>query len=393
MRSTGLRAAGALWRGLVVAAALAEAAGADVLISGATVPTSVAWDAAGRVYVAEKAGVVRAEEGGASAAAASAAAAATARPALPPHARSLARRAQVLVAASWSSTDFAATPVLNISSRVASWGDGGLMAIDVASTGGTTYLYATYTALPLAGAGSDGTCADDGTPGGRPPSAIYGCPAAGVLSRWPLAAGALAGPEEVLIGGNGNLSAACSQFGNANIGYVLASSAAVLFSVGVGANEHAIPDWGQFGGDHCGGGGDFRAQAAVGARGGPLGGKVLALDLTTRAVTTLATGSHNPWRFTLDEAHATFYSVDPGTGSVDEINGPSPVAPAGSPPNFGCECGACMVCARARALAHRHRPPRAPARWQSPAGRPPRRTPPSSPPMRARVRAWRPRAP
>jgi hypothetical protein len=74
-----------------VGTALAEAAGADVLISGATVPTSVAWDAAGRVYVAEKAGVVRAEEGGASAAAA-AAAAAIARPALPPHARSLAAR-------------------------------------------------------------------------------------------------------------------------------------------------------------------------------------------------------------------------------------------------------------------------------------------------------------
>ena len=226
--------------------------------------------------------------------------------------------------------------MLNISSRVASWGQGGLMAIDVVASSvvNVSWLYTTYMALP---AGAPAWCNDNGTVAGRPPAAVLGCPVAGVLSRWPLAAGAITGPEEILAGGN--LSAACSQFGFSNIGYVLANATDVLFSVGVGENENAVPDVGQFGGDPCGSGGAFRALTPVGSQpNGPLGGKVLHLNLATRALTTLATGLHNPWRFTVSEAQAAFYTADCDVSQ--EINGPALLSPAGAAaaPNYGYPC-------------------------------------------------------
>jgi hypothetical protein len=87
--------------------------------------------------------------------------------------------------------------------QVTSYGDHGITSLDWADG----YLYATYSALNPA---TNNTCADRGQPNGRPPSAIEGCVVYGRLSRWPVANGAVTGPEEILVGEN-STAKVCAQ--------------------------------------------------------------------------------------------------------------------------------------------------------------------------------------
>jgi hypothetical protein len=70
------------------------------------------------------------------------------------------------------------------------------------------------------------------------PAATPGCPAAGRLSRWPLAAnGSIAGPEEVLVDGTGRV---CTQFTTLGGDQVALGPDGYLYvSVGVGAVSSA----------------------------------------------------------------------------------------------------------------------------------------------------------
>lgn len=276
------------FKALASAALVAVAAGtAAVEIGNVTMPIGFTWDSQGRVYIAEKNGRVK-------------------------------------TAPSFTSAN-AGPAILDISSKVATYGDFGLMAIDVdASSDGNTYLYAAYMARnPAFG----NNCTDNGMANGRPNSAIAGCPTTGQISRWRLVDGAVIGNEQPLIGG---FNLVCAQFRVHGVDYLLAQDNVLYFSVGAGDNANIQPDYGQFGGDPCGGGGAFRAQDANG-----LNGKILRYDIASNTTTVLAKGLKNPWRFTI--ANNGIYTAEPGAGIYDEINGPVSLS-ATTPVNYGAPC-------------------------------------------------------
>lgn len=144
-------------------------AAAVVNIGGLAGPTSVTFDADGRVYISELTGKIK-------------------------------------VANSWSANSTSGTWV-DLTTDVASVLTGagnelGLTSIVVAGE----YLYGVYAAYNAANAGKD--CS--GTQlAGQPAWNITGCPTAGRLSRWQIRANGTAGPQEILVDG---LDKMCSQF-------------------------------------------------------------------------------------------------------------------------------------------------------------------------------------
>jgi len=240
------------------------------------------------------------------------------------------------------------------------------------------YLYAAYMARnPSFG----NNCTDNGMANGRPNSAIAGCPTTAQISRWRLVDGAVIGNEQPLIGG---FNLVCAQFRVHGVDYLLAQDNVLYFSVGAGDNANIQPDYGQFGGDPCGGGGAFRAQDAHG-----LNGKIMRYDIASNTTTVLAKGLKNPWRFTIANtgiytgewaaslltarAHTwppsvprlsacsreqlppnasprasvahrhplvvrlRRFAAEPGAGIYDEINGPVSLS-ATTPVNYGAPC-------------------------------------------------------
>jgi hypothetical protein len=163
-------------------------------------------------------------------------------------------------------------------------------------------------------------CTDNGMANGRPNSAIAGCPTTGQISRWRLVDGAVIGNEQPLIGG---FNLVCAQFRVHGIDYLLAQDNVLYFSVGAGDNANIQPDYGQFGGDPCGGGGAFRAQDANG-----LNGKILRYDIASNTTTVLAKGLKNPWRFTIasNGIYTGEWAASPGARARHLCHGLAPAA-------------------------------------------------------------------
>lgn len=150
----------------------------SVQIGGLTQPTAFAWDTTNmRVYAGNKAG-------------------------------------QIFMA-TWNSTAFPSrfpsTPILDLSWKVASYGDLGLSALDVNSG----YLYVAYNNQSQWGATG---CTANGVIGNQNIGAMVGCPTGGVVSRFQLdaATGAIAaGAQENTIIAL-NLANFCTQFSELN---------------------------------------------------------------------------------------------------------------------------------------------------------------------------------
>jgi hypothetical protein len=220
-------------------------------------------------------------------------------------------------------TSFPTTPVLDISWKVAYYGDLGLTGFDVYGN----QLYVAYN--NVSSWGNNGCTATGVINASIPLSAMTGCPTGGVISRFALdpATGYLAsGAQETTIIGV-NLATFCTQFGEPSIPasviidlpiaslntfvlvffvlfvHLLAgkysfgslkviSSTELIVSVGGGMNGASFgtaatqPDWGQYGGDPCGNGGAFRTQTSA-----MINGKVIKVNIATGAiVSTLAKG-------------------------------------------------------------------------------------------------------
>ena len=96
--------------------------------------------------------------------------------------------------------------LIDISERVASWGDHGLTGIELHDG----FLYVTYM-VAKAPWGQQG-CTDHGQLEGRENdlASVQGCPISGRVSRFPYAAGAITGPEQIIV--DGEQYGYCCQF-------------------------------------------------------------------------------------------------------------------------------------------------------------------------------------
>jgi glucose/arabinose dehydrogenase len=168
------------------------------------------------------------------------------------------------------------------------------------------------------------------------PDKVNGCLASGRLSRLTLAADGTAGPEQVLV------EDWCQQFGTHSMGgLVVGPDGALYISAGEGANQETI-DHGQFDnacGDPPDAGGALRAQAwqtPDTARG--YGGTVLRVDPANPADRrVVAYGFRNPFRIATRPGTNELWIGDVGNGTWEEINRvPDLTAP--TRPNFGWPC-------------------------------------------------------
>lgn len=232
------------------------AAAAPVDIGGLNQPVSVTVLPSGRVFIAEKPGVIK-------------------------------------TAPSLEATS--ASTALDISSVVGSSGDHGLTS--VAYSDG--YLYATYTV--------DQGYADDC------PDFENGCPMPGRVSRWPVAADGTLGAEDIVLDGAIAPGELCVQATTHGVGNVeVAANGKLIVSTGDGAN-FVDADVGQHEGDPCGNGGALRSQTDS----SPMG-KILEVDPETGDYTALAKGVRNPFRTTILDGDV--YATDTGWYSFEEIN-------------------------------------------------------------------------
>ena len=263
----------------VGAAPVARAA--PVAISGLYLPTAVEILPSGRVYVAEKDGVIRTYDdlGGAG-----------------------------------------ARVALDLRDRISSFGDFGLTAL--AHRDG--WLYGAYTPDTVF---HDG-CDDYGLVGDRPVAEVQGCPSSGRVARWLIAPDGSLGAEQVVLDG---VDTYCFQFTTHGVGDLkVGPDGALYVSAGDGAS-FITADYGQFGGNVCGdapgAGGAFRAQTDADA-----GGKILRLDPATGTATTVARGLRNPFRLAFLDGQ--LYSTDTGWYAYEEINR----IDVTSPDNHGWPC-------------------------------------------------------
>lgn len=259
----------------------ARAQAAPVAISGLNLPTAVEILPSGRVYVAEKDGVIRTYDdlGGAG-----------------------------------------GRVALDLRDQISSFGDFGLTAL--AHRDG--WLYGAYTPDTVF---HDG-CDDYGLVGDRPVSEVQGCPSSGRVARWPIAEDGSLGAEEVVLGG---VDVYCFQFTAHGMGDLkVGPDGALYVSAGDGAS-FMTADYGQFGSNVCGDppsmGGAFRAQTDA-----DLGGKVIRLDPVTGARTTVASGLRNPFRLAF--LGTQLYVTDTGWYAHEEINR----IDVASPDNHGWPC-------------------------------------------------------
>jgi glucose/arabinose dehydrogenase len=294
------------------------------IISGLNQPTSVAFAPDGRIFVAEKSGLIKVFDG---------------------------------------PDDDTATVFADLRTNVHDFWDRGMTDLALhPNFPATPYVYVIYTLdAPI---GGTPPLWNDGCP--TPPGPTSdGCVVGGRLSRLRATGDVMSGSEEVLI------EAWCQQFPSHSVGSItFGADGALYVSAGEGANFTG-PDYGQFGtplnpcGDPPGGvggmqtaptaeGGALRAQSPRRLPGEPavLNGSVLRLDPITgqalpdnpfvgsgipNAERIIAYGLRNPFRLTARPGTNEIWIGDVGWNTWDEINR---IGDAGDATieNFGWPC-------------------------------------------------------
>lgn len=259
---------------------------AEASIEGLALPTAIEFVPGGRVYVAEKDGIIK------------------------------------------SFADLQGTDPrveLDIRDAVSSFFDFGLTALAYRAG----FLYGTYTPNE----GRNEAC-EYVNANGRDPSTVEGCPTTGRVSRWPVRADGTLGAEQVVLDGRDYF---CFQFTTHGLDALeVGPDGALYVTVGEGANFN-VADYGQLGDnggctrDPEGAGGAFRSQTQT-----YLDGSVFRLDPDTRAIERVARGLRNPFRTTFHDG--ALYTTDTGWYRYEEINR---VDLGGAPDdveNFGWPC-------------------------------------------------------
>lgn len=178
-------------------------------------------------------------------------------------------------------------------------------------------------------------CNDAGEMDGRPLDQVNGCLLSGVFSRFPVANGAVIGPEEVIFNGyDGNPMKYCAQFSTHSITNVLVGPDNYLYvAMGDGA-AFTLPDFGQLGNHVCndpeGFGGSMRSQDP-----NRLNGKILRYNPATLEYTAVAMGIRNPFRLGVFGDKLVF--TETGWYTVEEVNMVPELLP-GVTYNFGWPC-------------------------------------------------------
>ncbi len=301
----------------------------SVAISGLTEPTTIRFAGDGRIFVAEKSGLIKEFD---------------------------------------SLADTSATIVADLRTQVYNYWDRGLLSIALAPNFPTDpWIYAMYTHDALPG-GTDphwgvagGTSDDCPTPPGPTDD---GCVATGRISRLQISGNTMVGSEQVLVDGW------CQQFPSHSMGTLAFGPDGALYaSAGEGASFSSL-DYGQYGSplNPCGDppvgaggvqsvatseGGSLRSQDLL-TSGDPVGlsGTVIRIDPTTGAGSpgnplasstdanarrVVAYGLRNPYRMTFRPGTSDLFIADVGWDSweeIDKLTVPGSTAPV----NYGWPC-------------------------------------------------------
>jgi glucose/arabinose dehydrogenase len=279
-----------------------------IVLSGLKKPTNVRFASDGRVFVAEKSGVIKVF-------------------------RSLDDTSPVVIA--------------DLTTNVMDEWDRGLLglALDPAfPTKPYVYVLYTYDAPPGQSAPVWNDACDD--PVGA------GCPTTARISRLQIGANnTMVAPEKVLVENTW-----CAQFPSHNVGdLAFGPDGALYASAGEGANFN-LEDYGQIGQNPCGDppglGGALRAQSVLtGARPTSTDGAILRVDPATGAALPsnplvggnpdddriIAFGLRNPFRFTFRPGTAEIWIADVGWDTTEEIDR-IPNAAGAVVENFGWPC-------------------------------------------------------
>jgi len=278
-------------------------------------PTAVQFAADGRIFVAEKSGLIKVFHG---------------------------------------LSDPSPTVFADLRTQVHNFWDRGLLgiALDPQFSSGRPYVYVLYTHDAAVGGtaprwGAAGV-SSDGCP--NPPGATTaGCVVSGQLSKLTANGDVMAGPEQVLVDGW------CQQFPSHSVGTVAFGADGKLYaSAGDGAS-FLYEDHGQTGNpcaDPAGEGGALRAQSLRnGGQPTVLSGSVIRVDpdtglasstnplagsADTNARRIVAEGLRNPFRFAFRPGTNEIWAGDVGWNTWEEIN--RVVDPTAKVTNFGWPC-------------------------------------------------------
>ena len=285
------------------------------VLTGLSEPTAVQFAADGRIFVAEKSGLIKVFHG---------------------------------------LSDPSPTVFADLRTQVHNFWDRGLLgiALDPQFSSGRPYVYVLYTHDAAVGGtaprwGAAGV-SSDGCP--NPPGATTaGCVVSGQLSKLTANGDVMAGPEQVLVDGW------CQQFPSHSVGTVAFGADGKLYaSAGDGAS-FLYEDHGQTGNpcaDPAGEGGALRAQSLRnGGQPTVLSGSVIRVDpdtglasstnplagsADTNARRIVAEGLRNPFRFAFRPGTNEIWAGDVGWNTWEEIN--RVVDPTAKVTNFGWPC-------------------------------------------------------